>query len=163
MSAMASQITCLTIVYSTVCSGANQIKHQSSASLAFVRETHRWPVISPHKWPVTRKMSTFDDVNIYRTTRLVATRYVKVWQNSCHGNVYKYWQSISGSLVDHMHSPIYLAGNSIHKLWKAHSCHVRWGEKVQFHRTINRLWICRVTYIQFTPFNNIVLLSFHHK
>ena len=36
MSAMASQITSLTIVYSTVYSGADQRKHQSSASLAFV-------------------------------------------------------------------------------------------------------------------------------
>ena len=35
MSAMASQITSLTIVYSTVYSGANQRKHQSSAPLAF--------------------------------------------------------------------------------------------------------------------------------
>ena len=34
-------------------------KHQSSASLAFVRGIHRWPVNSPHKGPVTRKMSPF--------------------------------------------------------------------------------------------------------
>ena len=33
---MASQITSLTIVYSTVYSGTDEIKHQSSASLAFV-------------------------------------------------------------------------------------------------------------------------------
>ena len=37
MSVMASQITSLTIVYSTIYSGADQRKHQSSASLAFVR------------------------------------------------------------------------------------------------------------------------------
>ena len=37
-------------------------KYQSSASLAFVRGIHRWPVNSPHKWPVTRKMFPFDDV-----------------------------------------------------------------------------------------------------
>ena len=37
-------------------------KHQSSASLAFVRGIHRWPVNSPHKGPVTRKMFLFDDV-----------------------------------------------------------------------------------------------------
>ena len=55
MGAMASQITSLTIVYSTVNSGANQRKHQSSASLAFVQGIHRWPVNSPHKWQVTRK------------------------------------------------------------------------------------------------------------
>ena len=62
MSLMASQITSLTIVYSTVYSGADQRKHQSSASLAFVRGIHRGPVNSPHKWPVTRKMFPLDDV-----------------------------------------------------------------------------------------------------
>ena len=62
MGAMASQITSLTIVYSTVYSGVDQRKHQSSASLAFVRGT----VNSPHKWPVTRKMFPFDDVIILR-------------------------------------------------------------------------------------------------
>ena len=41
MSAIASQITSLTIVYSTVYSGADQRKHQSSASLAFVWGIHR--------------------------------------------------------------------------------------------------------------------------
>ena len=39
-------------------------KHQSSASLAFVRGIHRWPVNSPHKGSVTRKMFPFDDVII---------------------------------------------------------------------------------------------------
>ena len=62
MTAIASQITSLTIVYSTVYSDADQRKHQSSASLAFVRRIHRGPVNSPHKWPVTRKMFPFDDV-----------------------------------------------------------------------------------------------------
>ena len=62
MSAMASQITNLTIVYSSVYSGADQRQHQRSVSLAFVREIHRGPVNSPHKWPVTRKMFLFDDV-----------------------------------------------------------------------------------------------------
>ena len=62
MGMMASQITSLTIVYSTVYSDADQRKHQSSASLAFVRGIHRGPVNSPHKWPVTWKMFPFDDV-----------------------------------------------------------------------------------------------------
>ena len=62
MSAMVSTITSLTIVYSTVYSGADQRKHQSSASLAFVRGIHRWPVNSPHKGSVTRKMFPFNDV-----------------------------------------------------------------------------------------------------
>ena len=59
MSTMASKITKLTIVYSAVYSDADQRKHQSSASLAFVRGIHRGPVNSPHKEPVTRKMFPF--------------------------------------------------------------------------------------------------------
>ena len=62
MSGMTSQITSLRIVYSTVYPGADQRKHQSPASLAFVRGIHRGPVNSPHKWPVTRKLFPFDDV-----------------------------------------------------------------------------------------------------
>ena len=52
---MVSQIIHISIVLATVCSGANQTKHQSSASLAFVRGIHRWPVNFPYKGPVTRK------------------------------------------------------------------------------------------------------------
>ena len=62
LSSMAFPNTSLTIVYSTVYSVADQRKHQSSASLAFLRGIHRWPVNSPHKGPVTRKMFPFDDV-----------------------------------------------------------------------------------------------------
>ena len=87
MGVMASQITSLTIVYSTVYSGADQRKHQSSASLAFVRGIHRGPVNSSHKWPVTRKMFPFDDVimgrgighnDILRETR-IAFCCVSLW------------------------------------------------------------------------------------
>ena len=59
---MAYRTTRLTIVYSTVISGAYKRKHQSSASLALVRGVHRWPVNSLHKGPVTRRMFPFDDV-----------------------------------------------------------------------------------------------------
>ena len=62
MGSITSQITSLTNVYSTVHSGADKKKHQSSASMAFVRGIHRGPVNSPHKWPVTNKMFPFDDV-----------------------------------------------------------------------------------------------------
>ena len=62
LSAMVSQITGVSIVCSTVGPGADQRKHQSSASLAFVRGIHCWPVNSPHKRPVTRKMFPSDDV-----------------------------------------------------------------------------------------------------
>ena len=59
MSAIASQITGLMIIYSAVYSGADQRKHQSSSSLAFLRG-----MIGefPHKCPVTRNMLPFDDV-----------------------------------------------------------------------------------------------------
>ena len=70
MTMLASQITSLTVVYSIVYSCVNQRKHQSSASLAFVREIHRGPVNFPHKWPVTRKMFPFDDV-IMRSYTLI--------------------------------------------------------------------------------------------
>ena len=62
MSVMVSQITGVSIVCSTVGSGVDQRKHQSSTSLAFVRGIHQWPVNSPHKRPVTRIMFPFDDV-----------------------------------------------------------------------------------------------------
>ena len=62
MGTITSKITSLTIVCSIVYSDADQRKHQSSASLAFVRGIHRGPVNSQHKWPVTRKMFPFDDV-----------------------------------------------------------------------------------------------------
>ena len=73
MDAIASQITSLTIVHSTVYSDADKRKHQSSASLAFVQGIHRGPVNSPHKWPVTRKMLPFDDVIMIRKTSYIAT------------------------------------------------------------------------------------------
>ena len=65
MGEMASEITSLTIVYSTIYSDADQSKHQSSASLGFVGGIHRGPVNSPHKWPVMRKMFPFDDLIMY--------------------------------------------------------------------------------------------------
>ena len=72
-----SQITNLTIVYSTVYSGTDQSKHQSWASLAFVWEIHRRPVNSPHKWPVTRKMFPFDDV--FMSLLMVSQCCVRSW------------------------------------------------------------------------------------
>ena len=62
MATMASQINSVTVVYAIVRTDADQRKYQSSASLAFVRGIHRWPVNSPHKVPVTRKKFPFDDV-----------------------------------------------------------------------------------------------------
>ena len=57
MGAMASQITSLEIVYSTVYSCADQRKQQSSSSLAGICLTGEFPT----QRPVTRKMFPFDD------------------------------------------------------------------------------------------------------
>ena len=73
LSVMASQIPRFAIVYSTGYSGADKRKHQSSASLAFVWGIHRWPMISPQKWPVMRKMFPLDDIIMYRLP------YVGTW------------------------------------------------------------------------------------
>ena len=83
MRTMASQITSLTIVYSTVYSDADERKHQSSASLAFVQGIHRWPMNSPHKWPVMRKMFPFDDVIMnFPTSRWAVGCWMWVfWRN----------------------------------------------------------------------------------
>ena len=59
---MVSQITSVSMVYSTVYSGVDQRKYQSSTSLALVRGIHWWPVNSQHKWPVMRKKFPSDDV-----------------------------------------------------------------------------------------------------
>ena len=93
MSTMASQINSLRTVDSIIYLSADQRKHQSSASLAFVRGIHRRPVNSPRKGPVTRKMFPFDDVimkgyvcNIYTETEMSG------WQPS-----YWYWNLSSTS------------------------------------------------------------------
>ena len=86
MDSIASQITSLTIVYSNVYSSADQSKHQSSESLAFVWGIHRGPVNSPHKWPVTRKIFPFDDV-IMCDRNSVYDYWVHIYQlHSLFGN-----------------------------------------------------------------------------
>ena len=86
MGVMASQITSLMIVYSTFYSGADHRKHQSSASLAFVRGIRRWPVNSPHKWPVTRKTFPFDDV-IMPSSPVVARPFSPNYSQQIPGEV----------------------------------------------------------------------------
>ena len=53
---------CLLNLYSD----ADQRKHQSSASMPYVREIHGGPVNSPHKLPVTRKMFPFMTSSWYK-------------------------------------------------------------------------------------------------
>ena len=79
MRTLTSQTTSLTIVYSNVSSGADHRKHQSSASLPFVRGIHRSPVNSPHKGPVTWKMFPFDASSWY-VTDLETQRPSSAWR-----------------------------------------------------------------------------------
>ena len=85
MSAIASRITSLTIFYLIVYSRADLRKHQSSASLAFVRGIHRGPVNSPHKGSVTRKIFPFDDVIMPVICLLIFVKFSS-WKLiiSCH-------------------------------------------------------------------------------
>ena len=92
MSAMASQITSLTIVYLTIYAGTDQRKYQSSASLAFVRRIHRWPVDSLHNGPVTQKMFPFDGV--FRL-RIFQAKLLAWGPVSCNGlnKIIAHWRS----------------------------------------------------------------------
>ena len=100
MGAMVSQITSLTTVYSTVNSGADQRKHQSSASLAFVRGIHRWPVNSPYKWPVTPKMFPFDDVIMDMPSPFEQPWGSKAWIHGCEIQALKTkWSHNAKSIV----------------------------------------------------------------
>ena len=81
MSAIASQTTGVSIVCLTDCPGANQRIHQNSASLAFVRGIHRWPMNSPYKGPVTPKMFPFDDV-IMAESNFISWYHHDVYESS---------------------------------------------------------------------------------
>ena len=102
MTMLASQITSLPVVCSIVYSDVNQGKHQSSASLAFVREIHRGPVNFPHKWPVTRKMFPFDDVIMWWYNK--GTDYL---------TPYRLYSSKVGSL-DKVRRIVFASGHDLH-------------------------------------------------
>ena len=103
MNAMASQITSLSIVYSTVYLGADQIKRQSSASLAFVRGIHRWPVNTPHKGPVTRKMFPFQDSRFKMALllpikhRIIYITVISTWNVNTSTNTAMHYHGSKGS------------------------------------------------------------------
>ena len=78
MGTITYQITSLTIVYSTAYSDADLRKYQSSASLACMREIHRRPANSPHKWSVTRNMLPFVDVIMFDFLSIPLTQLICV-------------------------------------------------------------------------------------
>ena len=84
-------------------------KHQSSASLAFVRGIHRWPVNSPHKGTVTRKIFPFDDVIIYTGTVW--------WWGSPYRESFNVMRCIRSSRSLIVPSVIFRAQNYMHHLF----------------------------------------------
>ena len=113
MSTMVSQITGVMIVCSGVCSGADQIKHQSSALLAVVRGIHRWPVNSHHKGPVPRKMFPLDD-----ETKRSKEEGIALEADSRHDGNFMYSMSLSVVLSSTLWRPILNIQNSIQ--WPYH-------------------------------------------
>ena len=128
MSAMASRITGVSIVYSTVCSGTDQENHQSSVSLAFVRGIHRWPVNFPHKGPVTRKMFPFNDVIMIRILQQEGQNLInarsgnasrEVVHLTIHPSEIRLWCWISNYLQKHAYrADIFSTSYEIVPRWK---------------------------------------------
>ena len=142
VSVMPSQITILTIVYSTVYSGADQRKHQSSASLAFVRGIHRWPVNTRHKWPVTRKMFPFDDVIMSRVLAEVTDKSPSItmallkrtWIWTPSSTRAQQWKILSFSLMlicGTYHGVQSYAANWHQAIWPSLGRTLLWGENMQ--------------------------------
>ena len=98
MGVMSSQITSVLIVHSTVCSGANQRKYQSSMPLAFVRGMYQWTVNSLHKGQETWKMFPLDDVIMVAH---VARRHI----HHCHCHYHHCHDRFKG----HHNSNIYIS------------------------------------------------------
>ena len=136
-SAMASQIAGVLNVYSTVCSGTDRRKHQSSVSLDFVREILRWPVNSLHNGPVARKIFPFDDVIMYamwvNICLQVSTSKTKMCCADCHQDVQHwklpvhYYEDCWSDRIRHqLHWRICILGTLTFFLWlhrKHEGCH----------------------------------------
>ena len=93
MSAMASQITGVSIVYSTVWSGSDQIKHQSSALLASVRGIHRWPVCPTQRANNTETVLFDDDIKYEAEIKLKICRQMFIfnWRQIPNGVIRSKW------------------------------------------------------------------------
>ena len=127
MGAIASQITSLTIIYSIVYSDGDQRKHQSSASLAFVRGIHRGPMNYPHKWPVTRNI-----VSIWwRHHASFEGLSHKVTWLSIDSSVLHSLKSISRSMITSIYKCIN-AGIPFHRLFN----YIGWKEILFFFKTV---------------------------
>ena len=93
------------VIISTVYSGADQRRYQSSASLAFVRGIHRWTVNSPPKGPVTRKMFPFADHVMRQNFRTGCSKKIQLWNVCIIGLLWHMLASMMANsfFVDHIH------------------------------------------------------------
>ena len=163
MGAITSQITSLTIVYSIVYSDANQRKLRSSASLAFVRAIHRGPVISAHKWPVTRKMFPFDDVIMHWTVSCDDFRHIRSnlpWQKRTSGEIcfiqsYRWYLIVLSSDVTGLHNRPWLQRTW---LFLAKCCKLAAFIYNYFclRRTVHRLALMTMLYLNMTSSTIVV-------
>ena len=166
MSMMASQITSLTIVYSTVYSGADQRKHQSSTSLAFVQGIHRWPVNSLHKGKVTWKMFPFDDIIMLTIWWLlhVLLCYITLFftRNSPESLVYGFWmnfQSCSSFLFiksnNTMETPTRVIWKTRQSLFDFYAI-----LDMRYLSSLMCLWRCVLTLINIIPAEALAVVGY---
>ena len=157
MGAIASQITSLTIIYSIGYSDADQRKHHSSASLAFMLGIHRGPVNSPHKWPEIRKMSPFDDVImcVQIAGNIIALQ--------CRNTIPSFQWNIFGTLLRDLvitpntkshgqQFPHFMA----HTLGLYHTCSVR-AENIahEYIAILRNGWIWHAVVVKFISMSNV--------
>ena len=161
ISMLASQITSILLVQSTVFSGADQRKHQSSASLAFVRVIHWLPVNSLHKGPVTQKMFHMmsscavlhEAVGIYLMPCLFSFstgHTVPIWRSRSlrsenrrerHGRLMKSWQHRTDILeVCSVGKRSAVIGKPVRQSFTVKLCHV--GRDCGYDLFIDRFQLC---------------------
>ena len=115
MSRVVSQITAVSIVYSIICSSADQIKHQSSASLTFVRGIHRWPEDSPYKGPVRRNF-IFDDVIMWFPPHLlIRAKFANPIQRNTDSTITSKWIWQHNTNVRYYSSILVLSFHFVHR------------------------------------------------
>ena len=111
MTTMASQITSLTVVYSIVYSGADQRKHQSSASLAFVRGTHR------DLWIPAQRTSNAENVSIWWRHHEEWLKSSWLLQMPWHWAISNNHTDFSIVCVSHCPYNTYIAWLPLNKVW----------------------------------------------
>ena len=97
MTTIAPQITNLTVVYSTVYSDADQRKHQSSASLAFVRGIHRDRWIPRTKGQLRGKCFHLMTSSCFASMSVIPQRSSGNWPCTCCAD--RWWPSGNVVLV----------------------------------------------------------------